>query len=280
MPLQPFMGAPLPGCVSIDATKPDGYLNNARAGNPAAGAHANIKQAADNLLGCAKGQPSPPTASLIGHGTMGMVSVGAGGSKGASQQYISLDNQAVWAPVLQSLKDEITALVLYGAQIGGGSRGAQLLYALAKTVNAPVYAPTGVIYCRPDGTFTLQMGSVWQMATPAAAPVPIMPPIAPIADLGAGGPGPRISACAAFGLGSIPLPTRSAMALAGQIHWNQPFEAPGEPAALVTGRLRASFGGTAFRSFTILANTLVRDDAQPTRLYPVGSGFRAIMLGR
>lgn len=274
---QPFMDAPLPGCVSIDATKPDGYLDNARAGNPLAGAHANVQQAAANLLECAKVQRTASTASLIGHGTMGLFSVGAGGSKGTSQQYISLDNQAVWTPVLQSLKDQITALVLYGAQIGGGSLGAQLLYALAKTVNAPVYAPTGVVYCRADGTFTLQMDAVWQMATPAAAPEPIMPPTA---SLGASGPGPRISACAAFGLGGVPLPTKSAMALAGQVHWNQPFEAPGEPAALVTGRLRASFGGTAFRSFTILGNTLVRDDAQPTRLYPVGPGFRAILLGR
>ena len=278
---QPFMDAPLPGCVSIDATKPDGYLDNARAGNPLAGAHANVQQAAANLLECAKVQRTGSTASLIGHGTMGLFSVGAGGSKGTSQQYISLDNQAVWAPVFQSLKDEITTLVLYGAQIGGGSLGAQLLNALAKTVNAPVYAPTGVIYCRPNGTFTLQMGAVWQMATPAATPpAPIMPPIAPIADLGAGGPGPRISACAAFGLGSIPLPAKSAMALAGQVHWDKPFEAPGEPAALATGRLRASFGGTAFRSFTILGDALVRDDAQPNRFYPVEPSFRAILLGR
>ena len=93
-------------------------------------------------------------------------------------------------------------------------------------------------------------------------------------------PSVRISACAAFGLAGVPLPAMSAMALAGQVYWDRPFQAPGEPGARVTGRLRVSFGGTALRAFTILGNALLREDARPTNFYPVGPGFRAIALGR
>ncbi len=281
MPPAPYMGEPLPGCVSIDAIKPDAYLANARAGNPTAGAHANVQTAVANLLACAKEKPSPTTAALIGHGAPGVINTGSGGAMGASAQHIGLDNQAIWVPLFQSLSGRIETLVLYGVSIGVGAVGANLLFTLAKAVNAPVYGPTGLIYCRPDGTFYLQEGAMWQVATPTMPPTPIPYPLPPpVRKLGISGLGPRVTACAAFGLGGSPLPIRSAMALAGQVHWDQPFEAPGEPAALVTGRLRASFGGTAFRSFTILGDALVRDDAQPTRLYPVGPGFRAIILGR
>lgn len=279
--LQPLMGAPLPGCVSIDATKPDSYLDNARAGNPTAGAHASVQVAVNNLRACASMQPSPTRASLIGHGAPGLFGVGAGGSIGTSTQHINIDNQAVWVPLFQSLSGRFEALCLYGAAVGAGLTGAQLLFTLAKAINAPVCGPTGVIYCRPDGTFYLQEGATWQVATPAQQPAPIPSPTAPWpANLGARGPGPRVTACAAFGLGGRPLPTKSAMALAGQVHWDRSFQPPGQPAAVVAGRLRASFGGTAFKSFTILGDALVRDDAQPNRFYPVGPSFRAILLGR
>lgn len=277
----PTLTAPLSGCVSIDATSPDGYLDNARAGTPTAGRHSSVQAAAANLLACA-GKASPPTtASLVGHATIGLIATGAGGSAGSPQQHIGLDNQDVWTPILQRLSGRITALHLYGVNVGAGFPGAQLLHALAKTVNAPVYGPTGLIYCRPDGSFLLEMGAQWQMATPTQLPPPIQPPNGlAVGNRGSSGPGSRITACAAFGLGGVPLPAKSAMALAGQVHWDQAFQPPGEPASLVTGRLRASFGGTAFRSFTILGDALVRDDAQPARYYPVGPGFRAIALGR
>jgi len=66
----PSMGAPLPGCVSIDGATPDAYLDNARAGTPNAGAHTSIQTAVANLLARAKTSPGA-TASLVGHGTSG-----------------------------------------------------------------------------------------------------------------------------------------------------------------------------------------------------------------
>jgi hypothetical protein len=280
----PEMSAPLAGGVSIDATTPDGYLDNARAGTPTASAHRDTQTAAANLLAFAKSASRPPTASLVGHGAMGLFGTGGGGSGGTSLQRIVLDNQNVWAPLLEPLNGRISTLYLFGPQVGAGIEGAQLLYALARVTNATVCAPTGLIYCDNRGDFYLQVGSVWQAATPEMLPQPILPPtFQPSSlsiDMSSGQSGGRVGACAAFGSGGVPLPRKSALALASQVRWDQPFQGPGKPAAMVTGRLRASFGGTAMRSFTILNNALVRDDADPTRFYPVGPAFRAIALGR
>lgn len=284
MPAPPPLNAPLPGCVSIDATTPDGYLDNARAGMPVAGAHVTVQTAAGNLLACANRASQPSTASLVGHGMMGLIVTGGGQSPRTSSQYIALDNQSVWNPLLQPLSGRISTLYLYGSHVGAGVDGAQLLYALARVVNAPVWAPTGLIYCDAQGDFFLQAGSLWQVATPQAPPTPLSPPTVQPSSPAVGTPssrsGARIGACAAFGSGGVPLPRKSALALTSQVRWDQPFQGPGKPAAMVTGRVRASFGGTAMRSFTILNNALVRDDADPTRFYPVGPAFRAIALGR
>jgi hypothetical protein len=280
----PEMSAPLAGGVSIDATTPDGYLDNARVGTPTARAHRDTQTAAANLLAFTKGPSQSSTASLVGHGAPGIFATGGGGSGGTSLQRIVLDNQNVWAPLLEPLSGRIGTLYLFGPQVGAGIEGAQLLHALARVTNATVCAPTGLIYCDNRGNFRLQVDSVWQAATPEMLPPPIWPPSLQPSSLAASPPsgqsGARIGACAAFGSGGVPLPRKSALALASQVRWDQPFQESGKPAAMVTGRLRASFGGTAMRSFTILNNALVRDDADPTRFYPVGPAFRAIALGR
>ncbi len=282
--LPPTLSAPLPPCASIDANTPDGYLDNARAGTPAVGAHTSVQIAAANLLARTNGASQPSMASLVGHGTMGLIATGGGQSPHTSSQYIGLDNQNVWTPLFQPLSGRISGLYLYGSNVGASAGGAQLLYALARVVNAPVWGPTGLIYCNAHGDFMLETGSLWQLATPAMLPAPISPPsLLPsslAASLPSGQAGGRVGACAAFGSGGVPLPRKSALALASQVRWDQRFHPPGEPAAVVTGRLRVSFGGTAMRSFTILGDALVRDDADPTRVYPVALGFRAIALGR
>lgn len=277
----PTQTAPLTGCVSIDATSPDGYLDNARAGTPTAGAHNSIQTAAANLLACAGETASPTTASLVGHGEQGIISTGAGQSLGSSLQHIGLDNQAVWVPAFQTLSGRFSTLYLYAPHVGAGVAGAQLLYALAKVLNANVYGPTGLIYSNAEGDFSLEIGSQWQVAMPTGRPPsPIDPPVHPVGDASTSGSGVRISACSAFGLKGVPLPAKSAKALAGKVYWDRVFQAPGEPGARITGRLRVSFGGTAFRAFTILGNGLLREDDRPTNFYPVGPGFRAIALGR
>ncbi|MBO9557252.1 MAG: DUF4347 domain-containing protein [Caulobacter sp.] len=174
MPL-PFMDAPLPGCVSIDATIPDGYLDNARCGTPSA-PHSSVEMAIANLVDCAAAQTSPTTATLVGHGAPGVIVTGAGQSPGTDQQHIDLGNQAIWGPYVEKLKGRITDLYLYGSHVGADTLGAQLLYALARVANANVYGPTGLLYCNSQGNFYLEEGSQWQVATPTAQPNPIPPP--------------------------------------------------------------------------------------------------------
>ncbi|KQY30219.1 hypothetical protein ASD21_14070 [Caulobacter sp. Root1455] len=274
----PTLTAPLSGCVSIDATTPDGYLDNARAGTPTAGAHSNIQAAAANLLACATRTSSPTTASLVGHGSMGVIATGAGGSLGTDKQYIGLDNQNVWAPLLQPLSGRFSGLYLYGVEIGAGVEGAQLLYALAKVMNTNVFGPTGLIYCDSRGNFTLESGSQWQVATPVTPPRPIAPPQFLPSLVAARGA--LVTASAAFDVTGRPLPQRSAAALAGEVAWTQPFQPPGAVSGLVTGRLRVGFGRGALKTYTIYNHALLRDNAQPAVFYRASSKFRAIALGR
>lgn len=175
--------------MSIDAEEPDGYLDNARAGTPTAGGHIDAQMAANNLLACAKKAASQTTASLVGHGDEGIIAAGPSPSPGSSLQYISLDNQSVWLPFFATLSGRFSALYLYASHVGAGVAGAQLLYALAKVLNANVYGPTGLIYCAGEGDFVLQNGSVWQMATPTAQPAPIQPTSFIVGDAPPGRPG-------------------------------------------------------------------------------------------
>jgi hypothetical protein len=165
----PYQQAPLLGCVTIDSSL-NPYLNNARAGNPTAGASNSTQTAVSNLLTCAQ-SGAARQASLIGQGAEGVIDINQ-----KTGEVLSLQNQAAWAPIFRQLSGTISQLTLYGARVGAGEDGAQLLYSLAKAVNATVYAPTGLIFCRFDGTFYLEEGAVWQAATPMSPPQPIPPP--------------------------------------------------------------------------------------------------------
>lgn len=68
--------------------------------------------------------------------------------------------------------------------------------------------------------------------------------------------------------------------MAGQVLWDQPFEAPGGIGGLPKARLRVGFGRGALKSFTAYGHAVLSDDADPARFYPVGPAFRALTLGR
>jgi hypothetical protein len=276
------MFAPLPGCVTIDSTTPDGYLDNARAGNPGAGANSDTQTAASNLLHCAKGPSTARLASLVGHGDMGLIATGGGPHPAGPNQFIGVTNEAVWAPVLQTLQGAITDLYLYGVNVGAGEAGAQLLYDIARVTGATVWAPTGLLYCSADGNFYLEPGAVWQAATPSQRPNPIPPPTAPLppavmakarAKLSNGGAN-------AFDATGGALDPKSAKALAAEVLWHRPFSPPGQPGGLITGRLRVGAEGGARKSFVIYNHTLLRDEDKPTRCYRATPRFRAIALGQ
>jgi hypothetical protein len=169
----PDMAAPLHGCVTIDATTPDGYLDKVRGGNPQAATHQDVASAVANLVACAR---SLGPACIAGHGAPGLMSLGGGGATTPGKV---LDPQAVdqWGPQLAPLKGLFEGLVLYAPQVGSGQEGAQLLFQIAQIIEAPVYGPTGVLYCDNEGLFSLEPHSVWQVATPNFPPAPIDPPV-------------------------------------------------------------------------------------------------------
>jgi hypothetical protein len=263
--------APLSGCVTVDASPYD-YLNNVRAGTPAAGRHHDTQSAVASLLNLAKASSSRTTASIVGYGLRGRIFTGdAFDISEPPDEHIGLGNRSVWAPLLQPLKGRFTELHLYASGVGAGNEGAELLYALAQTIDADVRAPSGLLVCDRHGLFKLQSGEVWRTASPSLRPGPLPAP-APMGDTS------TISTCVAFDAMNMPLPPEFAFALARQVLWDQSFHALGEPGTKITGRLRVAFTGSPMRTFTILDRAIVREDARSTHFYPVTSGFRAIAL--
>jgi hypothetical protein len=219
---QPIMAAPLTGCVTIDSKSPDGYLDNARAGNPTARANSDTEAVVENWLATQAMRPTWMTASLVGHGAPGLIGTGD-----AQSQSINLANRATWTPLLQRLQGKFTSLYLYGPSVGAGEDGAWLLFAIAQAANTAVYGPTGLIYCTSQGDFFLQSGSVWQMATPNGVPAPIEPPQILESPTEGGSSGPGVQAGQA--------PDVAAAQTQVQTSWDQPPQAPREPGDKITG---------------------------------------------
>jgi hypothetical protein len=294
----PTMNAPLPACVTIDKFTPDGYLDNARSGTPGAAANIDTSSAISNLVGCVKGKSPSKFASIVGHGAMGLIATGGGKRPSGPSQYIGVTNENTWTVPLAALKGQITDLYLYGCQVGAGDDGAQLLFDIAKVVNATVWGPASTIYCDGKGNFTLDPNGVWQSATPAAKPTPIEPPvllgaeampneahiyllgnqlvlpIESLADVTYAPLGPTETAL---------LSPDSAESLASEVHWSAPFTPPGEPSGLITGRLKVTFGRgerPLKKSFLVYSHALLADEDEAGIYYRLTPNFRKITTGK
>lgn len=295
--VKPIMVAPLPGCVTIDSTKPDDYLAYARKGTQSAIGNTTVQTAESGLDGCVKSKkPTAQSACIVGHGDQGLIVTGAGQSRGDKDHHVSIDNIKVWAPLFAALNGGVSNLFLYGCHVGAGTDGAQLLYELAKTVNANVYGPTGLIYCDEDGNFALEPFSTWQMATPHAQPAAIDPPEDATGGL-AGGHEVRLHvlenviittldqlAEALFepdpSTGWTKVDALIADELARAVRWHKPFSLPGQHAALLTGRIKLKFGygERAIRKiFRVFNHTLLQDEDHPHIHYRAGRRWRDIL---
>jgi hypothetical protein len=162
------------GCTTIDHTNTDnGFLDCVRSGFPQiASNHESTEIAVDNLLKCAQTKIS---VNIFGHGEDGRFATGTGQVITGINTHISMNNVGSWEPFFKSLKDRILNLYLFGCHPGAGDRGADLLFTLARIVNAPVVAPTGFIYCGPHH-FRLEDNSTWQVASPGFKPSSIAAP--------------------------------------------------------------------------------------------------------
>jgi hypothetical protein len=274
----PNIGAPLTGCVTIDSAQ-NAYLNNARTGNPTAGANGDTKTAAGNFQTCEAKGATAVAASLIGHGAEGDIDTGS-----VKHECITIHNEQVWVPLLQPLSGKLNELFLYGCSVGAGNDGATLLFDLAKVLNTNVYAPTGIIYCKADGTFYLEPGAVWQVAAPSLTPPkPIPAPVHSVSPsmtqatlhiAGALTPTSLAQMTATY----TPLPDgqpRDASTLAHQVLWESPHLEDGEPGARITGRLEVSFKDAGKRTFLVHGHSLLRDEAAPQVFYDTTPAFRA-----
>jgi len=262
----PDMKSPLTGCTTIDDAKPNGYLDNARAGNPLAKANGTTKQAASNLLSCSKLPKSSGLANLVGHGCEGDIDTGK-----TAGQCIRFDNINDWKTDMGSLSGQLKELYLFGCSVGAGEDGAQLLFELAKAVNAPVSAPTGLIYCTAQGDFYLHSGAVWQSATPTKQPAPIQPPTrtqaassmnrAELQVPGGKVRGKVVSAIyTPYAKGSFSLDL--SMSLADEVVWDESVTIIDEPSGKVTGHLEITVEVqdlTIRRNMHVLAHHMVRD---------------------
>lgn len=289
--IAPKLNAPLTACVTIDATRPDGYLSNAKTGTPISADNTSVQTAAGGLSQCLGGKQPLAPASIVGHGADGVIVTGAGKSLGAKDQHIGLDNADVWSKAFQPLKGKMANLLLYGCHVGAGLKGAQLLHDLATTVGANVYAPTGLIYCDSHGDFSLEIGSEWQMASPTQ-PVP-PPPIEepkPATDPQSGG------LVRLHVLENILITTLDQLShvflegypqaagaldlvetLAREVLWHKPFTPPGQHAALFTGRLHLHFGHgerTIEKVFSVFNHALLQDEDHPGVFYRTSGKWR------
>lgn len=287
--ITPNLNAPLTGCVTIDASRPDGYLSNAKTGTPLSADNTSVQTAASALFQCLGGKQPLAPASIVGHGADGVIVTGAGKSLGTTDQHIGLDNADVWGKVFQPLKGKMVNLFLYGCHVGAGMKGAQLLHDLATTVGANVYAPTGLIYCDSHGDFSPEIGSQWQMATPTQStpPAPIEEP-KPGTDLESGGL-VRLHVLENILITTLDQLTRVFLEgypqvagslvemLAREVLWHKPFTPPGQHAALFTGRLRLHFGHgerTIEKVFSVFNHALLQDEDHPGVFYRASGKWR------
>jgi len=281
------------GCISIDHTTPDTYLDNARTGLPSAGNHDSTANAVSKLLECA-GAAGPVEMNIIGHGDTGVIITGTGLPPCVEgyQQCIRFDRPDSWYRLILQLKDFCKALVLWACDTGAEDEGAKLLWELANTIGTSVTAPTGLICCK-NGVFSLiEPDATWQTANPGPKP-PItihLPPrsrrviqglrfmdaeirnvsfdeVLEIDYLPAGGPD-RI----------FHLTAAQRTEFLQSVDFELPFETDCEVGAIRTGgirmRLREPLGDYRF---SILNDRLLEDDRNKRALYFAFDGFKQFL---
>lgn len=283
----PVMDAPLPPCVTIDATQNDGYLDNARTGTPNADANAGTAAVAANLDFC-----GGPAGSIVGHGAEGDID-----TYKATGECVTADNQDEWEPEFARLHGTIHSLTLYSCCVGAGVDGARLLQNMANVVGASVSAPTGLIYCDDLGNFTLENGAIWNTVAPnnganaANAAPPQPPPPAPPPPSPSPTPMPTDILSAVFLPNSGAQVTGDkAMAIVKQVVWT-PYTPPKSPNATTavpgakqTGKLQVSRrtpSGPVTQTYVILANRLLRyTNGDKTVYYQTTSKFPDLLTAR
>jgi hypothetical protein len=294
--------------VSIDSgPEPTStYLDDARAFYVSAPGHLSTRDAVAHLLragereleeaprGAAKA-PRPEVfvgdahgPRLVGHGNTGHFACGQGGQGGTpADKHVSMSNQAAWQPVFARLRGRLRGLFLIGCDVAAtdsARSGAELLFALARTIDAPVSAPTGFTFYVTRGTHRglwFEKDTRWLTATPHQKP-PAVPPPSPRP--------PRLAAATIEGdpveavvlrlhpdleLDRAPTGVRSlerevGADLVAEVDFSQPIE--GSVGAFVTGELSATLTTGQERLFHIYNDRAI-SEVGSNRCYVCTSEF-------
>lgn len=283
---------------TIDTSNNDnGYLANARRLDPGAGAHSSTAQAASNLAGFAIASVGGGVFRITGHGNDGIITTGTGQQIIDSPRYISVRSQSDWQGPLGAFRGRCQRLELWGCHVGTGDAGADLLYALAQVIGSAVAAPTGFMYCNPDG-MKMEPGSQWQEARPGyrppaiAAPTPHLERASMSLRLLQDGRELSINEdqihtaifepASRAKMDALNAPRDLAEVLRAE-PLGEPQSIGGPLGALVTGALtitvRGPGGKDIERRFIVLNDRLLQDETTPERLYRAGPALMAAMTG-
>lgn len=170
----------LPTSVTIDSgPDPGRFLPTARASLRDARLHGSLAEALTFVAGEAE-------ATIVGHGIDAFLAAGTGAKlRHVDSRHLCLDHAAEWGRTIDALgTTKIQRLTIFGCSVGAGQRGAELVFALAKKLDAHVRAPLGDVWIdetRRVPVMTKDGG--WQeahprmCAPPAPAAIPVLAPV-------------------------------------------------------------------------------------------------------
>jgi hypothetical protein len=225
-------------------------------------------------------------AVSVGHGGAGLQCTGLGDHCNADDTIVMGNfNPNFWEPLAGKIKGKYRGMTLLGCEIGQGNEGAEFLYQMAQTIQAPVRAPDSLIFCVSDGIY-FDTGGKWVEATPKSKPAPHFAKTYEVPetetfrfqiDRNVLSFKPTDVESLEFQhrgyrqkeFQTIPLAASELLRMVG---FSAPFETPGRPAAIVTGtfRLRLKLGAkTVDKNLVLYNDVLVEDLEQQDVFYRV-----------
>ena len=271
-------------CFVVDDTK-EKALDCLRKIRPDALPATSTRAADVAFAGCVTSATEPIT--IGGHGRPGYVMTGDGVAPATPTNYIghATTDQTVWKADL--VRSPLTAsqtngmLTLLACHTGAGTKGANLLHALAAHLQRPVRARTDFVYCKGN-TLTYEGSETdWQTALPGESDPPAEKPVftrpsrAPSRRLGIGGETYDISQVLAVDLkgfyghkisGWVSLEKAALPAVPALAEFDAP-QSRGTPLAVETARIRLLIDTLGSREFIVWNDMLLQDAVDTDNVY-------------
>jgi hypothetical protein len=281
-------------CVTIDFTKPNRALDNARKAFQGATNHDSTQAAVDKLLHCLPNNPGK-RVMMVGHGHSGLINTGSGEVTGGQYTRISLGNMFIWQDQLDDLKNRISELTFFSCDTAALLNGPTLLARVAAKVGARVNGFTGLLFIDDHGNISCETNGKWVHADPGDPLPPQVPALRLFEiltmDMQLKDDGAirilNISQISAFSYFEsedrkegprLYLEGAQAQTLASMVDFAEISEVSGAPLAIVTGVVEIQFkGDLPRRSFTIYNDRLLQDQLAPEAFYFASPEFSAAL---